>query len=174
MLDYKHMAGSVSLYQSKKYAFSRANDKVRFRKLFAYLDPRPAEKILDVGCNRGFYASKIQKISPYTYGIDINPVAIENGFARNLQVMDATSLDFPDESFDKVYSSHTIEHVPDPLRMLQEIERVLKPGGRLVLAYPAEPIRGLLAVPAAFVAYGNPFRARELHLHTFTHLRSVR
>ena len=37
-----------------------------------------------------------------------------------------------------------------------------------MLVYPAEPIRGLYAVPAAVALFGNPLRAREMHLHRLT------
>ena len=48
---------------------------------------------------------------------------------------------------------------------LAEIDRVLAPGGRALLVYPAEPIRGLYVVPTALRVFGNPLRARDLHVH---------
>jgi hypothetical protein len=45
------------------------------------------------------------------------------------------------------------------------MDRVLKPGGRALLVYPAEPIRGLYVVPTALILFGNALRAREIHLH---------
>jgi len=80
-------------------------------------------------------------------------------------VMDAQSLAFEDESFDKLYSFHCIEHIPDLPRAFREMDRVLKPGGRVLLVYPAEPIRGLYVVPTAIILFGNALRAREIHLH---------
>jgi SAM-dependent methyltransferase len=79
--------------------------------------------------------------------------------------MDAQSLAFEDESFDKLYSFHCIEHIPDLPRALREMDRVLRPGGRVLLVYPAEPIRGLYVVPTALILFGNALRAREIHLH---------
>jgi SAM-dependent methyltransferase len=51
--------------------------------------------------------------------------------------MDAESLDFPDEMFDVVITLFTLQFIPDKLRALGEIFRVLKPGGRLGLFVPA-------------------------------------
>ena len=46
---------------------------------------------------------------------------------------DALNLDFPDNSFDYVTSFHVITVVPDPVRMINEMVRVCKPGGRIVI-----------------------------------------
>ena len=52
---------------------------------------------------------------------------------------DVTALSYPDASFDVVLTSDTLEHVPDPMRGLQEIHRVLRPGGRHVFTVPIDP-----------------------------------
>lgn len=152
-------------YDSKAYALVNREDKRHVQEVLHYLSPQGKDKVLEIGCGRGFIVKKIQEICPQTYGVDINPNSIENSVAKNLQEMDAQQLAFESESFDKVYSFHTIEHVPDPRKMLAEIERILKPGGKVLLVYPAEPIRGLFSIPAAIVLFKNPFRAREIHLH---------
>ena len=46
--------------------------------------------------------------------------------------MDATNLDFPDASFDRVLAAYFISTVPDPVRVVHEMKRVCKPGGYLV------------------------------------------
>jgi phosphatidylethanolamine/phosphatidyl-N-methylethanolamine N-methyltransferase len=50
-----------------------------------------------------------------------------------LKVMDATSLDFGDNDFDKAVATYTISAVPDPVAVLREMRRVVKPGGVLVI-----------------------------------------
>ena len=50
-----------------------------------------------------------------------------------LKVMDATSLSFGDNEFDKVVATYTISAVPDPVAVLREMRRVVKPGGILVI-----------------------------------------
>ena len=50
-----------------------------------------------------------------------------------LKVMDATSLDFGDNEFDKAVATYTISAVPDPVAVLREMRRVVKPGGVIVI-----------------------------------------
>ena len=154
-------------YTSRAYALLNKDDKRHVKEIQQFLDPRREDKILEIGCGRGFLTKRIQEISPHTYGIDVNPAAIALGVAENLSVMDSQNLDFEDSSFDKVYSYHTIEHVSEPQKMFKEIERVLRPGGKVLLVYPAEPIRGMFSMVAALIIFKNPFRAREIHLHKF-------
>ncbi len=152
-------------YTSKLYAFLQPADPTYAGRVRKYLDPQPQEKILEIGCGRGYTTKKIQEIVPQTFGIDLNEKAVQNGVARNLQTMNAESLQFPDNTFDKIYSFHTIEHIPNIAKALQEMARVLKPGGKVLLVYPVELIRGMFSMFAAAVLLGNPFRSREIHLH---------
>jgi 2-polyprenyl-3-methyl-5-hydroxy-6-metoxy-1,4-benzoquinol methylase len=54
---------------------------------------------------------RMQRLGTEAYGVDINEEAIADAVTGNVQVMDATQLDFPAETFDKLYSLHTIEHM---------------------------------------------------------------
>jgi ubiquinone/menaquinone biosynthesis C-methylase UbiE len=138
------------------------------RRVMRHLSPTRQDRILEVGCGRGFLTRSIQQHSPDTRGIDVNPNSIRHAVARNLTVMSAVQLDFPDAAFDKIYAFHTIEHLADVGLALCEMARVLRPGGRLLLVYPAEPIRGLFAVPSAVRMFRNPWKARDKHLHKLT------
>jgi ubiquinone/menaquinone biosynthesis C-methylase UbiE len=155
-------------YQSRKYALLNSPIEVdrHLRRVQKYLRPRAADRILDVGCSRGWITQAVQRVAPATTGIDLNPEAVANGVTHGLRVMDAQQLAFPDASFDKVYSFHCIEHIPNLGAALAEMDRVLKPGGTMLLVYPAEPIRGLYVVPTAMILFGNPLRARDIHIRT--------
>lgn len=50
------------------------------------------------------------------------------------QVMDALKMDFPDNSFDLVWACESGEHMPDKKKYVEEMTRVLKPGGTMVIA----------------------------------------
>jgi len=155
-------------YNSKTYALLKREHKNHFKEVVKFLNPREEDRILEIGCARGAVVRAMQDIAPETYGIDVNKEAIQRGLTRNLTVMSADKLQFENERFDKVYSFHTIEHIPQLQNVLHEIERILKPGGKALLVYPAEPIRGIFAIVASFVMFSHPFKARQIHVHKLT------
>jgi len=157
-------------YRSERYSLMNTpiETERHVRRVMRHLSPNRQDRILEVGCGRGFLARRIQQHSPGTQGIDVNPNSIRHAVTRNLAVMSALRLGFRDAAFDKIYSFHTIEHLSDVGLALSEMARVLRPDGRLLLVYPAEPIRGLFAVPAAVRMFRNPRKAREMHLHKLT------
>jgi protein-L-isoaspartate(D-aspartate) O-methyltransferase len=103
------------------------------RAMVAHYGIKPGDKILDVGCGKGFLLYDFTKVVPglELHGIDISEYAIENAkeeIKDRLQVSSATSLPFPDKYFDFVYSITTLHnlHCYDLDKALREIERVGK------------------------------------------------
>jgi len=158
------------VYDSEDYAMlNRPIETERHaRRIMRHLRPSDGQRLLEVGCGRGWLTQRMQERFPATYGVDVNPRSIVHAVTANLHVMDAVALEFDDEQFDHVYSFHAIEHIVDAAAALREMHRVLRPSGRVLLVYPAEPIRGLYAMPGAWLGFGNPLLARRLHVHKFT------
>jgi ubiquinone/menaquinone biosynthesis C-methylase UbiE len=101
-------------------------------------------KVLDVGCGAGDDAfDLVARVMPRgeVAGVDISESliveAIRRGSGRNLpvsfEVGDAQSLRFANGSFDAVRCERMLMHVPDPSRVVTEMVRVLRPGGRMVV-----------------------------------------
>lgn len=155
-------------YASLRYALSNRRDTSHVRTANRLLAPVAGMRLLEVGCGRGFLTACFREQGLDAVGIDANPHAIEQGVAANLFVMQAERLDFPDASFDLLCSFHAIEHVPPIGQALAEMARVVKPGGRLLICYPAEPVKGLYAVPSAVILYGDPRKAAQVHCHKLT------
>ncbi len=92
-------------------------------------------KLLDIGASTGIIDSYLADHFSQVVGIDIDQEAIDfarNSFNKNnleFRVGDAMNLDFQDHEFDIVVCTHIYEHVPDADKLMQEIYRVLKPGG---------------------------------------------
>ena len=149
-----------------KMAFSF--NSALFKVLLKYLKPNKGEEILDLGCSRGFYVREMEKYTDGVIGVDISENSLREAVTPKVRYGDVTSLDFEACSFDKVYSLHTIEHIPDLSRFFSEMARVLRPGGIAIIVYPWEPLRGLQAIVAALRQYKNPFMVRKIHLHRLT------
>ena len=97
-------------------------------------------KILVAGAGSGHEAVLVQReFGLKTVGVDLN-IDLNSQFPINfdlmLQVGDLTSLAFHRGTFDLVYCYHVLEHVPDHITVLMEIQRVLKPGGVLFIGFP--------------------------------------
>jgi ubiquinone/menaquinone biosynthesis C-methylase UbiE len=108
---------------------------------------QPGEAVLDVGCGTGTLALEVARRTGRTSRVaGIDPSAVQIARAqtkaarRSLRVDFQTGvieqLPFPDQSFDVVLSTLMMHHLPAPLKRqgLVEVARVLKPGGRLVIA----------------------------------------
>merc|ERR1719203_648148 len=103
-------------------------------------------KVLDVGCGVGGtsrYLAKNLGPNAEVTGITLSPnqvkrageLAIEQGVPNaNFRVMNALEMEFPDNSFDIVWACESGEHMPDKELYIQEMMRVLKPGGKFVMA----------------------------------------
>ena len=105
------------------------------------LNLRPGHRVLEVGVGTGI---SLYAYPPYVHVVGIDPSqemltqaiakAKEDGWGHvELKLGDALKMDFPDDSFDYVTSFHVMTVVPDPLRMMNEMVRVCKPGGRIVV-----------------------------------------
>lgn len=92
-------------------------------------------RVLEVGAGHG----DLHDIHPQWRGLEYSATAVGQGKARNgkdiaLYQGDATEIDEPDQSIDFAYTIATLEHVPDVEKAFAELERVLAPGGTLLLA----------------------------------------
>jgi SAM-dependent methyltransferase len=93
-----------------------------------------ATQLLDLGCGFGGYAISLQETGARVIGLDLDPQKIP-GFNQKV-LADALKLPFPDFSFNVIVCASLIEHVREPEILLQEITRVMAPGGYLYLSYP--------------------------------------
>lgn len=150
------------------YSMSFGFNRSLFKALVAHLDPQPKDRILDIGCGRGFYVQALETQTLGVIGIDTSEEALATAVTDRVEHGDATNLRFADSSFDKVFSLHTIEHVPNLPAFFSEIGRVLKPGGLAIIVYPWELFRGMQAIGAAIRLHRNPLRAGRIHVHRLT------
>lgn len=100
-------------------------------------------KLLDVGCGQGHISSRVKSMFPAfdVTGLDISLNAIRFAHQHykeiDFVVGDAYNPPFPDSYFDIIICNNTYEHVPDPVKMLMSLNRVLKSGGLFVMSTPS-------------------------------------
>jgi SAM-dependent methyltransferase len=117
------------------------------------VDPRPGERILDLGCAAGAVTHFLSTFGCFAVGVDAEPWAVEAARALfpalAFEVADVAALPFPDASFDKAVAADLVEHLDDATlaAMLAGARRVLVPGGTISLytPNPAHPIERLKA-----------------------------
>jgi phosphatidylethanolamine/phosphatidyl-N-methylethanolamine N-methyltransferase len=102
---------------------------------------QPGERVLEVGVGTGINLSLYPTDAAIT-GIDFSEPMLEKARERasrkdmkhtRLLQMDAADLKFADDSFDIVYAPYLISVVPDPIGVAQEMRRVCRPGGRIII-----------------------------------------
>ena len=125
-----------------------------YRRIFLYplLNRHISGAALDVGCGLG----DMLEFRPNTVGADVNPHAVDycrsRGFDAHL--IEDGRLPFAAESFDTVVLDNVLEHVPSPQPLLDEIHRVLKRDGRVLVGVPGE--RGYASDSDHKVFYDEP------------------
>lgn len=106
------------------------------------VEPRPGERVLDLGCAAGAVSHFLASKGCEVVGVDSEPLALETARAHfpdlRFEQADVAALPFPDASFDKAVAADLVEHLDDDTfaGMLAETTRVLVPGGTLGLYTP--------------------------------------
>lgn len=130
----KHSAGTPEFFlETESYRFDKLD----------YLDKRVDYagyaqcEVLEIGCGLGNDLSRFARGGAQCTGIDISPAAVElaranfeqRGLKGDFEVMNGEDMSFAENQFDVVYCHTVLQFTPDPMRVINEIHRVLKPGG---------------------------------------------
>lgn len=127
---------------------NRAKFELRWNSALEHLAPAPDDTVLELGCAAGEHTLQLAPMVARAIGLDFSPDAIRLARAQADRTAspalfvegDVADLGaFADASIDKVLALDLVEHIPDPVlaRMVGEVWRVLKPGGRLVVYTPS-------------------------------------
>lgn len=130
------------------------NNELIVDDLAAFLEGRDDGAVLDLGAGRKPYAHLYEPHFKRSFAVDIG--ARTEGIDL---IEDASQLPFPDETFGCVICTEVLEHLPNPLEVLQEIRRVLKPSGALFLTTPL--MYGLHEAPHDYYRY-TPWALEDL------------
>lgn len=119
----------------------------RYTRHYAYLleeaefGAHRGKKVLEIGCGMGIDLMQFAKGGAVVTGIDLTDKAIRNakahfghrGLTGTFRTMNSEKLDFPDNTFDVVYSFGVLHHTLDTQKAINEVHRVLKPGGKSII-----------------------------------------
>jgi len=123
--------------------------------------------VLDIACGEGYGSALMSQYAERVTGIDIDPETISHSKAKykfdNLDFKEgkAEMIPLANHSVDVVVSFETIEHHDKHLEMMQEIKRVLKPQGLLIISSPDRYVN------SEILGVSNPFHVKELTLNEF-------
>lgn len=196
----EHICGDVFTSQTERTSREYLSEVRRNRYHYEYhlmpflrraaATPGP---LLEIGCSMGMDLAELARLGAQVTGVDLSPKSIEvarrhfdlEGIGAELRVANAEQLDFPDASFGVVYSFGVLHHTPNLSAALDEVHRVLRPGGKAFLMLYSRYSLNRLVHVLLRIPYESPrdwktdapvtrvFSKREVQalLHRFEHLR---
>jgi trans-aconitate methyltransferase len=128
-----------------------------------WLDPRPGERILDLGCGDGQLSSRIASGGARVIGFDASPQMAAAARSRGIQVDEgnAESLPYAPSTFDAVFSNAALHWLREQEAMLAGVHRILKPGGRFVAEMGGQGNIASIRVALMAVLSRHGFDGRE-------------
>ena len=151
----------------------QVSGNIRLEHLHRYLLARELSKgqrVLDIACGEGYGSDLLAEVAEYVVGVDIAPDVVRHARVRyrrpNLAFAagDCVAIPLAGQSIDVVVSFETLEHHDRHADMMQEVKRVLRPGGLLIISSPDR--HEYSEVPE----YQNPYHAHELDRSEFVRL----
>lgn len=127
------------------------------------------QRVLDVACGAGYGTNILAQVAAHATGLDLDEGAIRTARRRyrrqNLKFVaaDCCNMPFEDGSFDAVTANEMIEHIEDHDAFIDEVKRVLQPGGMFMVSTPNKPIYNRHKSP-------NPFHVSEMDIPEFREL----
>ena len=115
--------------------------KIDYLKEYVGFEKYGGLRVLEVGCGAGIDLLQFARAGAHVTARDLTPNAVKlaianlarEGYRGDVRLGNAESLDFPDESFDTVYSHGVLHHTVDTMKAVDEVFRVLRPGGEAIV-----------------------------------------
>ena len=139
-LEFYNGAWTNCYNQTKFFSSNDSDDRINFRNLVEISRIVRSGKLLEVGCATGYFLQAARD----RFGFDVfgvEPNAETSRFCREERHLKVTTgtlegADFPESFFDVVYMRDVFEHIREPRQLLEEIRRVMKRGGLIVVEVP--------------------------------------
>jgi SAM-dependent methyltransferase len=133
----RHPVGSRGFFDDlDQYHFEKLHHLLRL----VDFDGHKGQTVLEVGCGAGVDLARFAKGGAIVTGVDLSSAAIalaqanlaQQGLTADLRVADGEQLPFADGGFDFVFAHGVVQYTANPQRLVDEVRRVLKPGGEAV------------------------------------------
>jgi SAM-dependent methyltransferase len=141
--DHEHAIDQAFTDQAASFNTSAiANAEEILEAIVAGARPRPSERWLEAACGPGVVSRRLATVARSVHGVDVTAAMIETAQREavaaglenvTFEVGDATRTTLADASFDGAVTRFSLHHIPVPGRLFEELARVLRPGGRLVV-----------------------------------------
>jgi len=126
-------ATSTFTYSDEKWEFGEA-----------IMDAAGRQRVFEFGCGNGSFLSRLREHVPEVAGSEYNPAALETARSLGLKVFGPSDPSAAyGETWDAVFSFHVLEHAADPVGLVEQMIRIVKPGGLVGISVPNQdgPIR---------------------------------
>jgi len=166
-LNYRERLKQASLegYYSSKNIFKKFLSWLLVRNFLIVVPKGLKGRLLDIGCGSGEFLNQMKNFGWEVYGVEINQESTDMGNKQGLNIFcgELGGADFPQNYFDVVVLSQTLEHVYSPGSYLDKIHRLLKEDGLLIIGVPN------ISCLESHI-FGRNWHALEVprHLHFFT------
>ena len=166
----------IDRYYQDSHFIVRWIERQRIKLLQRYAAARPGDHVLEVGCGAGHVLAAFPGVQ--RTGIDLSPAMLKRArkrLGKDVELMQSAAehLPFADNTFDVVLCTEVLEHTVAPDRVIRELMRVARPGGRVVVSIPNEAmidrakriIRGMPVIRTMLRTLAD--EGNEWHLHHF-------
>ncbi len=134
-------AGNGEAAATQRWSSDTYEENVRFVSdlgvgVMEWLDPKPGERILDLGCGDGMLTLKLMETGATIVGADASEDFIQAAREKGIdaRLIDGQNLEFDDE-FDAAFSNAALHWMTQPEKVIAGVARALKPGGRFVAEF---------------------------------------
>lgn len=165
-LTHYQLDGEVFDYETDGLTFP-ADERRRMQSVVRLTRARPGERVLDVGSGSGWLAKTLARRGCRVVALDLSQRnlrrILEDGSGVRTVFGETARPPLASGAFDKVFAIEVVEHLTDPEEALRQMQRVLRPGGTLLVCVPyRERIEYNLCV------HCNRPTPKSAHLHSFT------
>jgi ubiquinone/menaquinone biosynthesis C-methylase UbiE len=175
----------MKLLRNHKNPIIRFQEHNRIRKLISMLNVHKNDVVADIGCEDGYISSLIAPKCRSIYCVDIDydmlkkaKSAIKSDNAYFIQ-SNAENIKINDSTFDRVLCAAIMEHIPNPKKLIDELLRITKPNGTILIMVPNERlillIKKILRVLGLSFLLGNLAKGlAKGHLHIFNRQKIIK